>query len=421
MQCLTVTILRGKDGFGFTICSDSPVRIQAVDPGGPGDQAGLQQLDSVLQLNGQPVKHWKCADLANAIRNSLSEITVVVWRTGPSVKTNFEGLIHHPSYKSSNYDTPVSPAKAKSRDKTPPLPPLPAHHHTSRRIVVNGSEGVGGGGSGAGILWGERRTAVDGKTSTQTLRGTRVKASNGDNYIILSPINPGSQVSGSVYGDNHRTLSGQMFPTPQASVPPPPAASAQSAPGLASRTCFLPRSGKSNSKTQHSRNYLQNSNFANYQNCTIVRSHVPHSNYGTYVKMTPKILIFPIFVQPVDLCSPNRTLMISEEMILYETKHFSIKVTIFIYSDLMLVTREDKLGQCNVLQNPLYLRQLQLQDDHSEDLRFYLIHMTEKCDCLLGLEANSLEQKARVCQCLSENIKKQLQLHGRQTFCPSQQ
>lgn len=28
-----VTILRGKDGYGFTICSDSPVRVQAVDPG----------------------------------------------------------------------------------------------------------------------------------------------------------------------------------------------------------------------------------------------------------------------------------------------------------------------------------------------------------------------------------------------------
>ncbi|KAJ7993844.1 hypothetical protein DPEC_G00258920 [Dallia pectoralis] len=32
MQCRTVTIIRGKDGFGFTIFSDSPVRIQAVDP-----------------------------------------------------------------------------------------------------------------------------------------------------------------------------------------------------------------------------------------------------------------------------------------------------------------------------------------------------------------------------------------------------
>uniref|UniRef100_A0A8C1S1F1 Regulator of G-protein signaling 3-like n=1 Tax=Cyprinus carpio TaxID=7962 RepID=A0A8C1S1F1_CYPCA len=348
----------------------------SVDPGGPADQAGLQQSDTVLQLNGQPVKHWKCVDLAYAIRNSLSEITVVVWRTGPSVKTKFEGLIHHPSCKASNYGTPVSPAKDKRGDRM--APPLPAHHHTSRRTVVNGSEGVGGGGSGAGILWGERRTAVDGKTSTQTLRGTRVKASNGDNYIILSPVNPGSQVDKSI-----------------------------SAPGLASRTCFLRRSANSKSNTQHSGNYQQN--FANYQNCTIVRSHMPHANYGTYVKVTPKILIFPIFVQPIDLCSPNRTLMISEEMILYESKHFSIKVTIFIYSDLMLVTREDELGRCNVLQNPLYLRQLQLRDDHNEDLRFYLIHMTEKCDCLLSLEANSLEQKSRVCQCLSENIKKQWQ------------
>ena len=30
---LQVIILRGKDGYGFTICSDSPVRVQAVDPG----------------------------------------------------------------------------------------------------------------------------------------------------------------------------------------------------------------------------------------------------------------------------------------------------------------------------------------------------------------------------------------------------
>ncbi len=34
----------------------------------------------------------------------------------------------------------------------------------------------------------------------------------------------------------------------------------------------------------------------------------------------------------------------------------------FVYSDLMLVTREDEPGRCNVLQSPLYLRQLRLQD-----------------------------------------------------------
>lgn len=35
----------------------------------------------------------------------------------------------------------------------------------------------------------------------------------------------------------------------------------------------------------------------NYQNCTIVRPHIPHSSYGTYVTLAPKVLVFPVFVQ----------------------------------------------------------------------------------------------------------------------------
>lgn len=38
------------------------------------------------------------------------------------------------------------------------------------------------------------------------------------------------------------------------------------------------------------------------------------------------------------------------------------QVTVFVYTDLMLVTREDEPGRCNVLQSPLFLRQLRLQD-----------------------------------------------------------
>lgn len=74
--------------------------------------------------------------------------------------------------------------------------------------------------------------------------------------------------------------------------------------GLSSRTGFLRRSNNSKTTKTSSTstsagvpNYQQqNANFANYQNCTIVRSHTPHGNYG-YVKVAPKILIFPIFVQ----------------------------------------------------------------------------------------------------------------------------
>ncbi|CAG12421.1 unnamed protein product [Tetraodon nigroviridis] len=388
-----VTILRGKDGYGFTICSDSPVRVQAVDPGGPADQAGLQQLDTLLQLNGQPVEQWKCVDLAHAIRSSVNEITVVVWRTGPSAKPSFEGLIHHPSYKSStsNYDAPSPPTRRRAPEvgtsKTPPaVPPLPAHHRAAaaRRLLVNGSEAGNSGGLGMGTMsWGAQGGSaeeLDGKPRhlhhphTATLKGTRVKASNGDNYIILAPINPGSQILRPVYQDNQGTLA-RLYPTRQApgSQPQSSGGGASSGGGSAggggfsSRTGFLRRSNNSKTAKASSSsanaaapNYAQqNANFANYQNCTIVRSHTSHANYG-YVKVAPKILIFPIFVQPLDLCS--RALILSEEMILHESKHHSLKVTVFVYTDLMLVTREDEPGRCNVLQSPLFLRHLRLQD-----------------------------------------------------------
>ncbi|XP_061555166.1 regulator of G-protein signaling 3a isoform X2 [Phycodurus eques] len=449
MQCLTVTILRGKDGYGFTICSDSPVRVQAVDPGGPADQAGLQQLDTLLQLDGQPVEQWKCADLAHAIRNSANEITVVVWRSGPSAKANFEGLIHRPSYKpsTSNYEKPSPPARQRAPDlgigRTPPaVPPLPAHHRTAaaRRLLVNGCDGIAGGTGGLGVdtlRWGAQGGSaeeLDGKPRhlqhphTATLKGTRVKASNGDNYIILAPFNPGSQILRPVYQDNQGTFASRLYPTRQASGAQNQAAGSGGGVGTFSpgssgggpfsgRTGFLRRSnnGKTAKNTPTGTgvpNYPQQSaNFANYQNCTIVRSHVPHGNYG-YVSMAPKILIFPIFVQPLDVCS--RALIITEEMILHESKHHSLKVTVFVYTDLMLVTREDEPGKCNVLQSPLYLRHLRLQDDYTEELRFYLIHMTENCDCLLSLEAYSSEQKHRVCQCLKDNIDKQLELQRRE-------
>lgn len=39
-----------------------------IPTGGPAERAGLQQLDTVLQLNERPVEHWKCVELAHEIR-----------------------------------------------------------------------------------------------------------------------------------------------------------------------------------------------------------------------------------------------------------------------------------------------------------------------------------------------------------------
>lgn len=94
--------------------------------------------------------------------------------------------------------------------------------------------------------------------------------------------------------------------------------------GLSSRAGFLRRSNNaktskasSSSANAAAANYAQqNANFANYQNCTIVRSHTPHANYG-YVKVAPKILIFPIFVQVILLpfCSGSVINVISKSIL----------------------------------------------------------------------------------------------------------
>ncbi|KAF5904807.1 regulator of G-protein signaling 3-like isoform X1, partial [Clarias magur] len=409
MQSLTVTILRGKDGFGFTICSDSPVRVQAVDPGGPAHQAGLQQLDTVLQLNGQPVEHWKCVDLAHAIRNCRNEITIVVWRTLPVMKPYYEGLIHRPSYKTSGFDS-MCPT-TKTQNKTPPLLSRPSNHKLSRRRKGNSSESAGNGTREPTWSWTGKREENDYKTRTQTLKGTRVTSSNGDNYIILSPVNPGNQILQPVYPDSNGTLGtlGRIYQTHSSS-------------GIQRSSAYLPDTGVEtratlrrslNSKTATVPPSSYRQSFANYQNCTLVQSHLPHSSYGTYVSLAPKILIFPVFVQPLDLCSPERTLLLSEEMVLHDSTNMALKVTVFIYTDLMLLTREDESGRCNVLQSPLYLHQIQLQDVPADKLRLYISYRIERTECLFSLEAFSAEQKRRVYQCLRDNMNKQLTLRER--------
>lgn len=109
-------------------------------------------------------------------RNSANEITVVVWRTGPSAKPNFEGLIHRPTYKpsTSNYDAPSPPTRRRdvSASKTPPaVPPLPAHHRATaaRRLLVNGSEAGNNSGLGTGTLaWGAQGGSIIGRAGWQT-------------------------------------------------------------------------------------------------------------------------------------------------------------------------------------------------------------------------------------------------------------
>uniref|UniRef100_A0A671SKP2 Regulator of G protein signaling 3b n=1 Tax=Sinocyclocheilus anshuiensis TaxID=1608454 RepID=A0A671SKP2_9TELE len=269
------------------------------------------------------------------------------------MKPYYEGLIHRPSYKPSGFD---SVSSAKTQNKTPPLLSRPTNHKQGRRKKVSSPDNTGNGVGESLWSWTGKQEENDYKTHTQTLKGLQ----QSPDYLQ----NGGLQAQA--------TLCRAMNST----------------------TTTLPPSS-----------YRQS--FANYQNCTIVQSHLPHSNYGTYVSLAPKILIFPVFVQPLDLCSPERVLMLSEEMVLHDSKHIA---TVFIYTDLMLLTREDEPGRCNVLQSPLYLHEIQLQDGC---ILYLPENRNTRTECLFSLEAFSSEQKRRVVQCLRDNIDKQLTLRDR--------
>ncbi|XP_042636331.1 regulator of G-protein signaling 3 [Orycteropus afer afer] len=374
---LQITIPRGKDGFGFTICCDSPVRVQAVDSGGPAERAGLQQLDTVLQLNQRPVEHWKCVELAHEIRSCPSEIILLVWRMVPQVKPGPDGGVLRRASCKSTHDL-QSPPNKREKNCTHGAQARPEQRH-SCHLVCDSSDGLLLGG------W-ERYTEVAKRGGQHTLPAlSRATAPTDPNYIILAPLNPGSQLLRPVY---------QEDTIPEESGSP---SKGKSHTGLGKKSRLM--------KTVQTMK-----GHGNYQNCTVMRPHPPHSSYGTYVTLAPKVLVFPVFVQPLDLCNPARTLLLSEELLLYEGRNKAAEVTLFAYSDLLLFTKEEEPGRCNVLRNPLYLQSVKLQEGSSEDLKFCVLYLAEKAECLFTLEAHSQEQKKRVCWCLSENIAKQQQL-----------
>uniref|UniRef100_A0A2K5BUG4 Regulator of G-protein signaling 3 n=1 Tax=Aotus nancymaae TaxID=37293 RepID=A0A2K5BUG4_AOTNA len=372
-----ITIPRGKDGFGFTICCDSPVRVQAVDSGGPAERAGLQQLDTVLQLNERPVEHWKCVELAHEIRSCHSEIILLVWRMVPQVKPGPDGGVLRRASCKSTHDL-LSPPNKREKNCTHGAQARPEQRH-SCHLVCDSSDGLLLGG------W-ERYTEVAKRGGQHTLPAlSRATAPTDPNYIILAPLNPGSQLLRPVY---------QEDTIPEESGSP---SKGKSYTGLGKKSRLM--------KTVQTMK-----GHGNYQNCPVMRPHATHSSYGTYVTLAPKVLVFPVFVQPLDLCNPARTLLLSEELLLYEGRNKASQVTLFAYSDLLLFTKEDEPGRCNVLRNPLYLQSVKLQEGSSEDLKFCVLYLAEKAECLFTLEAHSHEQKKRVCWCLSENIAKQQQL-----------
>lgn len=119
---------------------------------------------------------------AASFRNCPTEIILLVWRLVPQVKSGHEGMIRRSSCKSA-YDFQSPPNK---REKNSTVPPRPEQRQ-SCHVLYDGSDGL--------VLNGWERYTEIGKLGQNTMPAlSRVPSAADQNYIILAPLNPGSQV-----------------------------------------------------------------------------------------------------------------------------------------------------------------------------------------------------------------------------------
>lgn len=118
--------------------------------------------------------------LISHARNCPTEIILLVWRLVPQVKPAHEGMTRRSSCKSS-YDLQSPPQKREKNG------PAQAEQRRSCHILYDGTEGLG-------LHTWDRYTEL-GKRGQNTLPAlSRVPSAADQNYIILAPLNPGSQV-----------------------------------------------------------------------------------------------------------------------------------------------------------------------------------------------------------------------------------
>ncbi|XP_058278882.1 rhophilin-1 isoform X7 [Hirundo rustica] len=68
-----VHLMRGENGFGFTLRGDSPVLIAGVIPGGCAAEAGLKEGDYIISVNGKDCKWSKHAEVVQLLKSTGKE------------------------------------------------------------------------------------------------------------------------------------------------------------------------------------------------------------------------------------------------------------------------------------------------------------------------------------------------------------
>ncbi|CAN0179204.1 unnamed protein product [Lampetra fluviatilis] len=370
-------IERGAEGYGFTICCDSPVRVQSVDAGGPADKVGLQPLDTILLLNDMDVRPCKCVELANAIRNCPATITLTVQRLTPG--TSSDG-------------SPPPPSAEKARGARPPP-----------RLSTGGPGSV-----------------------VAPCRSLSFSATVPGGHCARRFSSPTSVGRASVSGQRRGFVAPPPPPPPPALSPPPPPTPCcpeqqqqQQQPEEGRAVVWPVWKGRPEVATGYPipipypiPGYPYPTGYG-YPFATLVRPGVAPQSLGNDLQ---KPIVFPLSVQPIALHEQARTLCLSDDVLWRQSSKDVQKVRLFVYNDLLLLAQRNDRDEFLVLRNPVYLCSAWLPEpEHGDDGRLFvgdglLPFQGEESE--LVLEAMNVESKAKLCHLLrgiSERTRKQQQ------------
>ncbi|XP_078734155.1 regulator of G-protein signaling 3-like isoform X1 [Lampetra fluviatilis] len=378
MDSLKMEIERGAEGYGFTICCDSPVRVQSVDAGGPADKVGLQPLDTILLLNDMDVRPCKCVELANAIRNCPATITLTVQRLTPG--TSSDG-------------SPPPPSAEKARGARPPP-----------RLSTGGPGSV-----------------------VAPCRSLSFSATVPGGHCARRFSSPTSVGRASVSGQRRGFVAPPPPPAPPALSPPPPPTPCcpeqqqqqQPEEGMAVRCCRHIDGGHPILTDLNRNQIIGPVHVAEHEQLLRCTGRASGSARGVAPQSLgndlQKPIVFPLSVQPIALHEQARTLCLSDDVLWRQSSKDVQKVRLFVYNDLLLLAQRNDRDEFLVLRNPVYLCSAWLPEPEHEtldDCTIPISYKSEGEESELVLEAMNVESKAKLCHLLrgiSERTRKQQQ------------
>ncbi|XP_070175591.1 uncharacterized protein [Littorina saxatilis] len=86
LDTVTMKLERGKNGFGFTVVDEFPVKVGRVDLASPAEEAGLKPGDYIIKVNNQNVSRSTVSSVAKLVKKSSDILLLLIHRPQPEVE-----------------------------------------------------------------------------------------------------------------------------------------------------------------------------------------------------------------------------------------------------------------------------------------------------------------------------------------------